>query len=263
MRISFTTFIGLIMGFGIIIWGIMTSTDKMSIFFSVSSVFIVLGGTIASSVIGQSGKLVISSLFSIGGMLFYQPANQKIISKDIGVILEWSKKIQQSGSQAYDAISKDYKGGFIEYLFTLVSTGYSIDEINNFAETFIEEKFITVNSKAQILGRMAAAAPAFGMVGTLIGLIVMLGQLEDPSKMGPGLSVALMTTLYGVIFARLLFDPAAAKMKRISNAERFKAYFFLEGITLILERKSPFFIQDRLNSYLEIKNQYNPEKRSK
>ena len=89
------------------------------------------------------------------------------------------------------------------------------------------------------------------MIGTLIGLVIMLGNLDDPSALGPALSVALITTLYGVLFSQLIFLPAATKMQQREEIVRFRNYLVAEGLTLLAERKSPRFIQDKMNSYLD------------
>jgi chemotaxis protein MotA len=102
-----------------------------------------------------------------------------------------------------------------------------------------------------VLRAMGGAAPSFGMFGTLFGLIVMLGELDDPSNMGPGLAAALMTTLYGIIFARFVFYPIAEKIKNAAQMNKFREYFVLEGIVLINDKKSSFYIQDKLSTYLQ------------
>jgi chemotaxis protein MotA len=89
------------------------------------------------------------------------------------------------------------------------------------------------------------------MVGTLIGLIVMLGNLSDPGQMGPGLSMALMTTLYGVLVARFIFLPTSTKLKQKLGIQRFREYILLEGILLISQKKNPFYIKDKLNALLD------------
>jgi chemotaxis protein MotA len=94
------------------------------------------------------------------------------------------------------------------------------------------------------------------MIGTLIGLIVMLGNMDDPSQMGPGLSVALMTTLYGVLAARFIFQPCSTKVRQLLGIQRFREYLLLEGFMLILNKRSAFYIQDRLNAYLDRKMQF-------
>jgi len=87
----------------------------------------------------------------------------------------------------------------------------------------------------------------------LIGLIAMLDKLEDPSKVGPGLAVALITTLYGVIAARFIFLPASTKTKQTLGIHRFRNYLLLEGVMLIMQKRSAMYIQDRLNSFMDAK----------
>ena len=106
--------------------------------------------------------------------------------------------------------------------------------------------------QANILKSMAAAAPAFGMIGTLVGLIVMLQGLgADFSSLGSGLAVALITTLYGVLLAQLVFKPAASKVEQREQIRRFRNTLIAEGLALLAERRPPRYIQDMMNSYLD------------
>ncbi len=108
---------------------------------------------------------------------------------------------------------------------------------------------------------MAAASPAFGMIGTLVGLIIMLdGMGGDPTQLGAGLAVALLTTLYGVIFARLVFMPAATKIMQREQIVRFRNFLVAEGLALLADRKSPRFIQDKMNSFLDPAIHFNIDK---
>jgi chemotaxis protein MotA len=98
---------------------------------------------------------------------------------------------------------------------------------------------------------MASTCPAFGMIGTLVGLVIMLDNMEDPSAIGPGLAVALITTLYGVLFSRLIFLPAALKIQQREEIGRFRNYLVTEGLSMLADRRGPRYIQDRMNSYLD------------
>jgi len=91
----------------------------------------------------------------------------------------------------------------------------------------------------------------------------MLGNLDDPSALGPALSVALITTLYGVLFSQLIFLPAATKVQQREEIVRFRNYLVAEGLTLLAERKSPRFIQDKMNSYLDPAIHFNIDKMKK
>ena len=116
---------------------------------------------------------------------------------------------------------------------------------------------------SDILKNMGATAPAFGMIGTLIGLIVMLGTLGGEGgaeALGAGLSVALMTTLYGVLVARIVFIPASSKTAQRESIMRFRNFLITEGFVLLAESKRPRYIQDKMNSYLDPKIHYSIEK---
>ena len=111
---------------------------------------------------------------------------------------------------------------------------------------------------------MAVAAPAFGMVGTLIGLIIMLDNMgDDPSEIGAGLAVALVTTLYGIMLARLIFAPAAAKLQQREEIFRFCNYMIVEGLSMQADQSGPRVIQDHMNSYLDPTIRYDIDRQLK
>ncbi len=262
MMISLSTLFGVLFGAGIVAWGILSITDNWKIFISFQSAAIVFGGTFTSAFIGYRWRYIYFALISIFKVFVRQKITPRTLVKDVGMVIEWSRRIQKEGVQGWEAIGDESKNDFIKYLSSLISTGYSQDEVCSFCQTAIEEHYFRHLSEANILNTMASAAPAFGMVGTLIGLIVMLGSMSDPSKMGPGLSIALMTTLYGVLIARFIFQPCSTKVKQLLGINRFREYLILEGVNMILEKRSPFYIQDRLNSFLDRKIQYQMESNS-
>ena len=102
-----------------------------------------------------------------------------------------------------------------------------------------------------IIKNMASICPAFGMLGTLVGLIIMLDSMgADVSKIGPGMALAMLTTLYGVIFSQLIFKPAAEKLQQISAIFKFRNTLMMEGFLSLSVRENPLKVQDRLNSFL-------------
>jgi chemotaxis protein MotA len=106
--------------------------------------------------------------------------------------------------------------------------------------------------KATILNTMANIAPGFGMIGTLVGLIIMLSELDGgDSNLGQGLALALITTLYGVILAQLVFKPASRRAEQKEQIIRFKNQLTMDAFLLLLNRANSLEIQDHLNSYLD------------
>ena len=104
---------------------------------------------------------------------------------------------------------------------------------------------------------MGGDAPAFGMLGTLIGLVIMLSNMGgDPSAIGPSMAVALITTFYGIILARIIFIPLATKVAARNDVTIFKNIMQMEGLVLLAERKSPRYIQDKINSFVDSEEQF-------
>jgi chemotaxis protein MotA len=113
----------------------------------------------------------------------------------------------------------------------------------------------------EIFTEMGKYAPAFGMVGTLIGLVQMLATLNDPSTIGPKMAVALLTTFYGAILANLFFVPMANKLKRRSETETLEMQLIIEGLLAIQEGENPNILVDRLKVFLDKQLQAKIEKK--
>ncbi|MDA9677886.1 MotA/TolQ/ExbB proton channel family protein [bacterium] len=131
--------------------------------------------------------------------------------------------------------------------------GYDKENLRGKLETFISSSYQRNMVRASILNTMANVAPAFGMLGTLIGLVMMLASLDasDPSSLGTSLSVALLTTLYGTLFAQLLFKPASRRAEQKEQIARFKNQLTAEGFLLLISQANSVEIQDHLNSFLD------------
>jgi len=252
MPISFSTLIGFVFGTLVVMWGASKASSDPKIYLDYGAFLIVVGGTLASSFIGFRARYILRALKAIPLIFIRQRISPESLQDDIRKVLEWNRKVQLGGAKALDELASDPKEPhFARYLFGLVGTGYKDDELRVFGSTHIEEGYFRNLSQPNILAYMAAAAPAFGMLGTLIGMVAMLSKLDDPTKVGPGLALAMLATLYGVIFARFIFLPASTKVKQLLGIQRFREYLLLEGVELILQKKSALYIQDRLNSFMD------------
>lgn len=256
--ISFSSVLGILLGAALLLWTVHRETADWGIFFSVSSLLIVLGGTITVTLIGYRAKYAWSAGIALLKIYLHQSITPKSLSMDVKTMIDWSKRVTADGNMAFDAISRESKDEFIRYIFQLASTGYTVSDIREFGTTNIEEHYFRKLHESHILNSMGSNTPALGLVGTLIGLITMLSRLEDPSKLGPGLALALTATLYGLLFARFFFLPSATKVKQILGIERFRQYLILEGVILLMERRPAMYVQDKLNSFLDRRHQYKP-----
>jgi chemotaxis protein MotA len=136
----------------------------------------------------------------------------------------------------------------------MVIGGSSAEDVSGVLSTevsYIEQRH---RNGKKLLDAIAAAAPAFGMIGTLIGLVQMLRTLDDPSKIGLGMAVALLTTLYGALIANLLCLPLAGKLETRSQEEIMLRELMIAGLTALVEGHPPRVVEERLNAFLSPSN---------
>ena len=253
---SLNTLLGVIFGLGLVVLAIALATDNFLVFFSFPSFIMVVGGTFAATFISYEARYVMLSLRDMFRIMMVQRVGRNILNFEVGRIIRWGYVVQAKGPIALEQEVKKIKAEdpFLGFGVELVITGYTGEEVSDILSNTVESSFGRSVVQASILRSMAAAAPAFGMIGTLIGLIVMLQNIGgDPRQLGSGLALALITTLYGVLMARLVFGPAAAKIQQREEIKRFRNLLCAEGLALLADKKSPRFIQDSMNSYLDPK----------
>lgn len=260
MHISITAFLGFILGIALFSLAIILNTDNYLMFFSLSSLLLVLGGTLASAMISFEGRNVIKAVKEIGLTLIASKVNSKVLYEDVGTLIDWSKIIRQEGliKLEHDVHISNSEINFLKQSYQYLVDGYKGIRLKNLM--LHEQQYIyELNMvQAKVLMTMASSAPAFGMVGTLVGLIIMLNNMEgDSSQIGSGLAVALLTTLYGVLLAQLIFKPAARKVEQKQEMDFYRNQILMEGLVLLSEGSSPFIIEDAMNAYLEPQNQFN------
>ena len=251
---SIGTILGLVVALVLFLGSIALSTDDFLIFFSGASFLLVIGGTLASAFISFEARYVMLALRMIGRIFVSPTISRGLLKSEVGRVIRWGYTVQKAGLPALESEASKLKRAdrFLAFGVDMVVSGYSGEEVREILATTIETTFGRNTVQAGVLKAMGATAPAFGMIGTLVGLIIMLQKMgSDPSQLGPGLAVALITTLYGVLFARLVFIPAATKIQQREEIVRFRNYLVAEGLALLAERKSPRFIQDKMNSYLD------------
>ena len=260
---SFTTLVGLLAAFGLFIGSVMMSTDNFLIFLSLSSLLMVVGGTLSATFISYEPRYVMLSLKLIWRILFSPKVGRNVLKSEVGRIIRWAYTVQKSGPPALEAEAKKAVRGdkFLKFGVDMVISGYTGEEVREILTNAIESTFGRNTVQVDILRSMGGAAPAFGMIGTLVGLIIMLDNLGgDPTQLGAGLAVAPLTTLYGVMFARMIFIPAATKIQQREEIVRFRNYLIAEGLSLLADKKNPRYIADRMNSFLDPAIHFNIDK---
>ncbi len=259
---SIGTILGFIAGIGLFIGAVLSETDDFSVFISASSATMVVGGALAASFISYEMRYVILALKGIPKVIGSPVISRNLLKSEVGRVIRWGYAVQKSGLPAIegDAAKLKKTDPFLSFGIEMVVSGYSGEEIRDILNTTIESSFGRNMVPAKICGKIGGLCPAFGMVGTLVGLVIMLGNLSNPAALGPALSIALITTLYGVLFAQLLFTPVSEKMTQREQIVRFRNYLVAEGLVMLAEKKPPRYIQDRMNSFLDPAIHFNIDK---
>ncbi len=242
--------IATIVGFvlGILFIGVsMMQVGPLSWFYSASSIMIVLGGTIAATMINYPLNKFLNAFKTIKYIVqVKQLAPAEIIQK----VIELANIARKEGLLALEEAASDIDDKFLQKGVLLIVDGTDPELVRNILET--ELVFIEGRHKESqgIFDTMATLAPAFGMVGTLIGLIAMLMQLDDPSTLGPSMGVALITTFYGTLLANFIFTPIAGKLKMRSGEEILLKEVMIEGLLSIQAGENPRIIEEKLKAFL-------------
>ena len=257
---SLASILSFIAGFVVVIGSIVAATDRPEMFIDIPSLIVVIGGTVVALFISYELKTAKSALGTMFKAFKTHRDSENSLKNEVGQIVRWAYIVQKNGLQGLEnEVNEDLrnKNPFLAYGADLVVTGYTGAEIRQILKDMLESQMEREKSKTDALKKMGGDAPAFGMMGTLIGLVIMLGNMGgDPSSIGPAMAVALITTFYGIIFARLILIPLATKMCARNDVTVFKNNLQLEGLVLLAERKSPRYIQDKINSFVELKEQF-------
>lgn len=250
---SISSLFGVIAGFGLFLAAIALATPNFFIFFSMQSFVLVLGGTLASAFLSYEARYVLLALRDLGRIFRTQKINRDTLHMEIGRMIKWGYLVKKEGRMALDKSIKNMpKEHFMRFALQLLLSNYKAEEIREMLGSAVESTYERNVVMAGILRSMASTSPAFGMIGTLVGLVIMLNTMNsNPDQLGPGLALALLTTLYGVLLARLVFLPAASKIQQREEIYRFRNHLITEGFTMMAEEKTPGFIQDHLNSFLD------------
>ena len=240
------TLIGIFSGIALIVIAIVRGTSPVT-FVDVNSIIIVFGGTAAATFTNFPIKDVFS-VFGIVKKAFFNSA--PVFQKKLERLIELAMKARREGILALESELESEEEEFLVKGIQLAVDGTEPEMIKAIlsAEVFnIEERH---SLGASIFKAMGAYAPALGMIGTLIGLIQMLSTLEDPSQIGSGMAVALVTTFYGAMLANLIFLPIAGKLETLSNQELLQMAMILEGILSIQQGDNPRMIQEKLIAFI-------------
>ncbi len=262
MRTSLLNILGFCVSAVILVWGalIVTGVTYYNVipgnleFLNLPSLAIVIGGIFASVFISYPFKDVITAIGQSFRLFTYSGVTDEVLANDVSMIIEWQKRMKINKQETVNELAAQYEGEFLGYLFSILDTNYTIQELRELGEANIEESYTRQQKINTIIQSMGKSAPVFGMLGTLFGLIVILSGFDDTQALLSGLAAALMTTLYGIIIGNFIFTPMASKMNNIASLQYFREKLLLEGVLLIEQKKTTLQIYDTLQARLQRKN---------
>ena len=242
------TIIGIILGIGSILGGILLMTPDLGMFGSVSSFAIVFGGMIASVSVAFPLQEVMKLGAAMGAV--FKGSKEKLGDEVDGAV-EVSETARKGVADLESKVSS-IDNPFFRDAVQMVIDGMAIEELTDILTTRIDYRESRERTQADLFKNMGVMSPAWGMIGTLIGLVVMLSGFGEggTDTLGAGMSAALITTFYGAVFANLFFLPMSAKILTRVAFHSTQQSLYLEAIRLIHQKKHPIIVREKLNSYI-------------
>jgi len=241
------TIAGTLLVCGLLGFSIATGNGGIALFIDVPSMMIVFGGTTGVFMMNFTGpdcKALIS--------VFMRTLMFKLNSttEEIGRIVDYATLARKEGLLALEAKLKEVDDKFFAKGVQLVIDGFPAETVRDIMELEAEWQKQRHATGKKMLDQLGAYAPAFGMIGTLVGLIQMLSALDDPSKIGGGMATALLTTLYGALLANVICIPLSGKLEVRAKEEALLRELMIEGITAIQAGDGPQIIKEKLKTFV-------------
>ncbi len=222
--------------------------SSLLLFWNLPSVMIVVGGTLAASMIGFPLKDFLGVFkTSVKVFMFKIDSPEELIK----TLVEISNKARKGGLLSIEGDIQNTTDTYLQQALQMTVDGVKTSDIAQVMQKRMELTTKEHKTGYSVLAGMGSYSPAFGMIGTLIGLVQMLANLDDPSSIGPKMAVAMITTFYGALMANLFFIPMSDKLKIRSEEEILNMTLLFEGVVSIREGEHPRLMEDKLSVYLQ------------
>jgi len=248
--VDLASIIGLVVAMAMMLLGIMTGDDGVTgikYFWDFKSVLITFGGAFFSVMASYSMKDYIAGLKSF--LLIFKSPTQNI-PEMITKIIDLSNVARKEGLLSLEEVASELEDEFLKKGILLIVDGTDPELVRAILETELVSTEDRHKKKINFWQDVSSMGPAWGMIGTLIGLILMLQNMSDASAIGPAMSVALVTTFYGSVLANWICTPVANKLKAYNADEIMLKEIMIEGLLSIQAGENPRVIEEKLKSFL-------------
>lgn len=241
--------LGLVICFAMFLVGVATSGGLQSIgsYWDLPSVFITFGGSFAAVLASNSMQSFISGLKSFA-LVLKVPQNNT--TEMIQNIIELSNVARKEGLLSLEEAAGDLEDPFLKKGILLIVDGTDPELVRAIMETELVSMDSRHKARIGFWENVGAMGPAWGMIGTLVGLVNMLNNMQDANAIGPNMAVALITTLYGSLLANWICAPVANKLKSHNEMEMMQKEIMIEGLLSIQAGENPRVIEEKLKSFI-------------
>ena len=243
-----SSLVGLLAGISVILIAIAIAPGaSFKAFIDYPSIMVVLGGATAAVLISFPLKQFLNT-FRVAKNVFFN--RQQDFADVIEQLVSLAETARRDGLLALEGRLEDVDNPFIILGIQMAVDGTRPEIIEDIMRTEMEAVATRHRNGRSVVDQLGRFAPAFGMIGTLMGLVIMLGNMDDPKAIGPGMAVALITTLYGAVLANLFCLPFAEKLSFINKHELLTMEIVTRGIMGIQSGDNPRVIEQKLNTFV-------------
>ncbi|MFO7752122.1 MAG: MotA/TolQ/ExbB proton channel family protein [Desulfobacteraceae bacterium] len=241
-----SSIIGVIAAIGFVSGTILLG-GSIGMFVNLPSVLVVVGGTMAATMVAYPLSQFLTVFKTMMKVFMFKIENPEDIIANLGEI---SNKARKGGLLSIEGDIQNTEDPYLAKALQMTVDGVKTADIAAIMNKQMNLTKKNLDVGTNIFSSMGSFSPAFGMIGTLIGLIQMLANLDDPSTIGPKMAVAMITTFYGAVLANVFFLPMAEKLETRSQEEMVNMNIIFEGVVSIREGEHPKLMEDKLNVYL-------------
>jgi chemotaxis protein MotA len=239
--------VGFLLAIALIFGSIMTGNAPLSSFIDIPSGLVVVGGAIAAIMMCFPLKTIIGTPMIMKKVFLNKPEDLKKLIEDLVALADTARR---DGLLALESKIDEITNVIVKSGLQMAVDGNDAETIEMTLRTEMETTYKRHKVGKSVMEQGGRFAPAYGMIGTLLGLIMMLSNMSDPSGIGAGMAVALITTLYGAIMANVIFQPWAEKLGSASSQEMFAMELAIRGVLAIQSGESPRSLEQRLITFL-------------
>lgn len=242
------TIIGLVIGFGAIIGGQLLEGGHLSALVQPTAALIVLGGTFGSTVVCFPLSHLLQAAKDIRIVFIPSHSNPAPLIKDI---MGFASKARKNGLISLEPEVLKTKDRFLKKGLSLVVDGIDPQKLKETMEIELNSYEEHAKGSAEVFETAGGIAPTIGIIGAVLGLIHVMNNLSDSSKLGAGIAVAFVATIYGLMTANIVCIPFSTKLKIRLKEEMLQKEMIIEGLMAIQNGENPHFIEQRLNSFIQ------------